>query len=173
MLNIRRGRIAVAIGATLALAMPAAPRWPPTRSRSSSTGIVRGNHAMFFVAARQGFLCRERIEVTDIRKGTGSPDTMRLVANATPNSASATCRRSPSHARRAWPALRSSPVNQRSPLGIISLAQTKVLKSPEDIKGLNIGIHRRARPTSFSRPSLPANGMRESDLKISTVCRPL
>ena len=43
--------------------------------------VVRGNHAMFFVGKEKGFFAQNGIDVTDIRKGTGSPDAMRLVGN--------------------------------------------------------------------------------------------
>ncbi len=43
--------------------------------------VVRGNHAMFFVAKELGYFAENGIEVTEIRKGTGSPDAMRLVGN--------------------------------------------------------------------------------------------
>ena len=43
--------------------------------------VVRGNHAMFFVGKDKGFFAENGIEVTEIRKGSGSPDAMRLVGN--------------------------------------------------------------------------------------------
>ena len=43
--------------------------------------VVRGNHAMFFVGREKGFFAKHGIEVTEIRKGTGSPDALRLTGN--------------------------------------------------------------------------------------------
>src|SRR5580704_16268673 len=43
--------------------------------------VVRGNHAMFFVAQEKGYFTDNGIEVTTIQKGTGSPNAMRLVGN--------------------------------------------------------------------------------------------
>ncbi|HEY5365042.1 MAG TPA: ABC transporter substrate-binding protein [Casimicrobiaceae bacterium] len=43
--------------------------------------LVRGNHAMFFVARDKGYFAKEGINVTAIRKGTGSTEALKLVAN--------------------------------------------------------------------------------------------
>ena len=43
--------------------------------------VVRGNHAMFFVAKEKGYFAKQAIDITAIRRGTGSPNAMRLVGN--------------------------------------------------------------------------------------------
>src|SRR3984885_11720903 len=43
--------------------------------------VVRGNHAMFFVGKEKGFFAKNDVDVSEIRKGSGSPDAMRLVSN--------------------------------------------------------------------------------------------
>ena len=43
--------------------------------------LVRGNHAMFFVARDKGYFSQSGINVTAIRKGTGSTDALKLVGN--------------------------------------------------------------------------------------------
>ena len=43
--------------------------------------VVRGNHAMFFVAKEKGYFEKQGIEITAIQRGTGSPNAMRLVGN--------------------------------------------------------------------------------------------
>jgi len=43
--------------------------------------VVRGNHAMFFVGKEKGFFRKNNIDVSEIRKGSGSPDAMRFVGN--------------------------------------------------------------------------------------------
>src|SRR3974377_1497617 len=43
--------------------------------------VVRGNHAMFFVAKKKGYFEKEGIEVASIQRGTSSQNTMRLVGN--------------------------------------------------------------------------------------------
>jgi NitT/TauT family transport system substrate-binding protein len=172
MLIIRRGRIMVAIGVALALAMPAATALAADKVEVQLDWVVRGNHAMFFVARDKGFFAGNGIEVTDIRKGTGSPDTMRLVANGNAQFGFGDLPTLVVARSQGVPVVALVAVNQRSPLGMISLAQTKVLKSPDDIKGLNIGIHPAGSTYIFFKAFLAANGMRESDLKISTVSPP-
>ncbi|MDQ6621804.1 MAG: ABC transporter substrate-binding protein, partial [Pseudomonadota bacterium] len=43
--------------------------------------LVRGNHAMFFVAKEKGYFSQGGINVTAVRKGTGSVDALKLVSN--------------------------------------------------------------------------------------------
>ena len=43
--------------------------------------LVRGNHAMFFVARDKGYFSQAGINVTASRQGTGSTDALKLVAN--------------------------------------------------------------------------------------------
>src|SRR5277367_5487103 len=43
--------------------------------------VVRGDHAMFFVAKENGYFAASGVNVTAIRKGTGTPDALRLVGN--------------------------------------------------------------------------------------------
>ena len=43
--------------------------------------VVRGNHAPFFVARDKGYFAEQGIDAGTIRKGTGSTDALRLVAN--------------------------------------------------------------------------------------------
>jgi len=62
------------------------------------------------------------------------------------------------------PVVALAAVNQRSPLGFISLASVKTLKTPADLKGLNIGIHPAGSTYIFFKAFLAANGMQESDL---------
>ena len=39
--------------------------------------VVRGNHAMFFVGKEKGYFAQNNIDLTNIQKGTGSPNAMR------------------------------------------------------------------------------------------------
>ena len=43
--------------------------------------IVRGDHAMFFVAKEKGYFAKQGIDVTEIRRGTGTPNALRLVGD--------------------------------------------------------------------------------------------
>src|SRR5580700_10996522 len=41
--------------------------------------VVRGNHAMFFVAREKGYFAKQGIEIAAIQRGTGTPSALRLV----------------------------------------------------------------------------------------------
>src|SRR3982751_769588 len=43
--------------------------------------LVRGNHAMFFVGKEKGYFSQSGINVTAVRKGTGSVDALKLISN--------------------------------------------------------------------------------------------
>jgi NitT/TauT family transport system substrate-binding protein len=79
MLHVSLGRAAATIGLAVLLAAPAARA--ADKVEVQLDWVVRGNHAMFFVARDKGYFAENGIDVTEIRKGSGSPDTMRLVAN--------------------------------------------------------------------------------------------
>jgi NitT/TauT family transport system substrate-binding protein len=134
--------------------------------------VVRGNHAMFFVAEANGYFQDNGIELTAIRKGTGSPDAMRLVANANAEFGFGDLPTLVVARSQNVPVVALVAVNQRSPLAMISLAKTVTLKKPADLKGLNIGIHPAGSTYIFFKALLSANGMSEADVKVSTVSPP-
>jgi NitT/TauT family transport system substrate-binding protein len=70
------------------------------------------------------------------------------------------------------PVVALAAVNQRSPLGFITLASEKTIKTPADIKGLNVGIHPAGSTYIFFKAFLAANGMKESDFTMSSVSPP-
>jgi NitT/TauT family transport system substrate-binding protein len=134
--------------------------------------VVRGDHAMFFVAKEKGFFAENGIEVSEIRKGTGSPDAMRLVANGNADFGFGDYPTLAVARSQNVPVVAIAAANQRSPLAMITLAKTKILKSPADLKGLNIGIHPAGSTYIFFKAFLAANGMSEKDMTISSVSPP-
>lgn len=134
--------------------------------------VIRGNHAMFFVAREKGYFAVEGIEVAAIRKGTGSVDAMRLVGNGNaafgfgdlPTLAVARSQN--------VPVVAIAAVNQVSPMGMVALAKNHELKTPADLKGLNVGIHPAGSTYIFFKTFLAANGLSEGDMTISTVSPP-
>jgi len=134
--------------------------------------VVRGNHAMFFVARDKGLFAKNGIEIGEIRKGSGSPDAMRLTANGNAQFGFGDLPTMVVARAQGVPVVALVAVNQRSPLGFISLASVKTLKTPADLKGLNIGIHPAGSTYIFFKAFLAANGMQESDFKMSTVSPP-
>lgn len=134
--------------------------------------VVRGDHAMFFVARDKGFFEKHGITVTAIRKGTGTPDALRLVGNGNADFGFGDLPTLAVARSQGVPDVALVAVNQRSPLAIIALKKNKVLTQPGDLKGLNIGIHPAGSTYVFFKAFLKANGMAESDMKESTVSPP-
>lgn len=134
--------------------------------------VVRGNHAMFFVAKEKGLFAKNGIEVTDIRKGSGSPDTMRLVGAGSADFGFGDLPTLAVARSQGVPVVALAAVNQHSPLGLVALAKTLTLKSPADLKGHSIGIHPAGSTYIFFKAFLAANGMKESDMTVSSVSPP-
>ncbi len=134
--------------------------------------VVRGNHAMFFVAKDKGYFKANGIDVTEIRKGTGTPDALRLVANGNADFGFGDLPTLAVTRSQGLPVVAIVGVNQRSPLAMISLAKHKQLTAPADLKGLNIGIHPAGSTYIFFKALLAANGLSEADVKESSVSPP-
>lgn len=167
---VRSSVCGVLIG--LAAAVLAAPALAADQVSVQLDWVVRGNHAMFFVAREKGYFAQNGIEVTEIRKGTGSPDAMRLVANGNAEFGFGDLPTLAVARSQNVPVVALAAVNQRSPLGMIALAKSHQLKAPADIKGLNIGIHPAGSTYIFYKAFLAANGMTEADMKMSSVSPP-
>jgi NitT/TauT family transport system substrate-binding protein len=134
--------------------------------------VVRGNHAMFFVAQDKGYFKQNGINVTAIRKGTGTPDALRLVANGNADFGFGDLPTLAISRSQGVPVVAIAAVNQDSPLAMISIATTKQLNSVADLKGLNIGSHPAGSTYVFFKALLAANGMSEKDVTESTVSPP-
>ncbi len=168
-----RGRLGLfAIGVVGSILAAGAPSRAADQVSVQLDWVVRGNHAMFFVARDKGFFQENGIEVTAIRKGTGSPDAMRLVANGNAEFGFGDLPTLAVARSQNVPAVALVAVNQRSPLAMLSLAKTIQLRKPSDLKGLNIGIHPAGSTYIFFRAFLAANGLTEADMKLSTVSPP-
>ncbi|MBX6323742.1 MAG: ABC transporter substrate-binding protein [Rhodospirillaceae bacterium] len=163
--------VLAALAATLALAAPS-PAAAADRVSVQLDWVVRGNHAMFFVAQAKGYFAKNGIEVAAIRKGTGSPDALRLVGNGSAEFGFGDLPTLLVARSQGVPVVALAAVNQRSPLAVITLARSHPLKTPQDLKGLNIGIHPAGSTYIFFKAFLAANGMSEADMKMSTVSPP-
>jgi NitT/TauT family transport system substrate-binding protein len=134
--------------------------------------LARGDHAMFFVALDQGFYAKNGINVTTIRKGTGTGDALRLVANG---SAQFGFGDLPTLMVARTTGIENTAliaVNQSSPLAVISIKAKHPLKTVADLKGLNVGVHPAGAAYVFLKALLAKNGMSVNDIKQSTVSPP-
>ena len=134
--------------------------------------VVRGNHAMFFVGREKGIFARHGIDLTEIRKGSGTPDALRFTANGNADFGFGDLPTLAVARSQGVPVVALAAVNQRSPLAMLSLAKTVALKSPADLKGLSVGIHPAGSTYIFFKAFLAANGLSEKDMTISSVSPP-
>lgn len=134
--------------------------------------VVRGSHAMFFVANEKGFFKDNDIEITKINRGSGSTDALRLVANGNAEFGFADLPTLMVGRSRNVPAVALAAVNQRSPLALIAVKEKRDLKKPADLKGLNLGVHPSGSTYIFLKAFLSLNGMSLDDIKQSTVSPP-
>jgi NitT/TauT family transport system substrate-binding protein len=134
--------------------------------------VVRGNHAMFFVAKKKGYFEKQGIEVTAIQRGTGSPNAMRLVGNGNAEFGFGDLPTLVVARSQDVPVVALAAVNQHSPLGMLALASKHKLTKPQDLKGLNVGVQPSGSTYVFLKAFLAANGMTLDDIKQSTVNPP-
>jgi len=134
--------------------------------------LVRGNHAMFFVARDKGYFSQAGINVTAIRKGTGSTDALKLVANGNAEFGFADLPTLQVGRSQKLPVVALVAVNQESPLAMISLKAKHPMTKPADMKGMNIGVHPSGSTYVFLRAFFAKNGLNLADFKQSTVAPP-
>ena len=134
--------------------------------------VVRGNHAMFFVAKEKGYFAKQNIDVTAIRRGTGSPNAMRIVGNGDAEFGFGDLPTLAVARSQDVPVVALVAVNQHSPLAMLALANKHKLSKPQDLKGLNIGVQPSGSTYVFLTALLKANDMSMSDIQQSTVTPP-
>jgi NitT/TauT family transport system substrate-binding protein len=134
--------------------------------------VVRGNHAMFFVAKEKGYFEKQGIDVTAVRRGTGSPNAMRFVGNGDADFGFGDLPTLAVARSQNVPVVALVAVNQHSPLAMLALASKHKLEKPQDLKGLNVGVQPSGSTYVFLTALLAANGMSMSDIQQSTVNPP-
>ena len=134
--------------------------------------LVRGNHAMFFVARDNGYFKEQGINVTAIRKGTGSTDALKLVANGNADFGFGDLPTLQVGRSQKLPVVALVAVNQESPLAMISLKAKHPMSKPADMKGMNIGVHPSGSTYVFLKAFFAKNGLNLADFKQSTVSPP-
>ncbi|MDC7787453.1 ABC transporter substrate-binding protein [Rhodoplanes sp. TEM] len=134
--------------------------------------VVRGNHAMFFVGRKKGLFAKHGIEVTAIRRGTGSANTMRMIGNGNAEFGFGDLPTLAIARSQNVPVVALAAVNQKSPMAMISIAAKHKLTRPQDLKGLNFAVQPSGSTYIFTRAFFAANGMSEEDVKRATVSPP-
>lgn len=134
--------------------------------------VVRGTHAMFFVAKEKGYFAKQGINVTAIRPGTGTPNALRFVGNGDADFGFGDLPTLAVARSQGVPVVALAAANQHSPLAMLALASKHKLTKPEDLKGLNVGVQPSGSTYVFLKAFLKANGMSLNDIKQSTVNPP-
>ena len=134
--------------------------------------VVRGNHAMFFVARKKGYFAKEGIEINAIQRGTGSPNAMRFVGGGNAEFGFGDLPTLAVARSQEVPVVALAAVNQASPLGMLALSSKLKLTKPQDLKGLNVGVQPAGATYVFLKAFLAANGMSLDDIKQNTVTPP-
>lgn len=135
--------------------------------------VVRGAHAMFFVGQEKGFFADNGINLTEVHKGSGSANALRIVANGNATFGFADVPTLMTGLTQGIPVTSIAVINQRSTLAMISIKDKHPLEKPSDLKGLQIGVS----PASgsayiFLKTFLSQNGMSLDDIKQNTVSPP-
>jgi NitT/TauT family transport system substrate-binding protein len=134
--------------------------------------VVRGNHAMFFVAKKKGYFAKQDIDIAAIQRGTGSPNAMRFVGNGNAEFGFGDLPTLAVARSQEVPVVALAAVNQHSPLGMLALSSKLKLTKPQDLKGLNVGVQPSGSTYVFLKAFLAANGMSLDDIKQNTVTPP-
>jgi NitT/TauT family transport system substrate-binding protein len=134
--------------------------------------LVRGDHAMFFVARDKGYFKEQGIDVTAVRKGTGSVDALKLVANGNADFGFADLPTLLVGRSQHLPVVALVAVNQESPLAMISIKSKHPMSKPADMKGMNVGVHPSGSTYVFLKSFFAKNGLNLADFKQSTVAPP-
>jgi NitT/TauT family transport system substrate-binding protein len=134
--------------------------------------VVRGNHAMFFIAKKKGYFEKQGIDVTSIQRGTSSQNAMRLVGNGNAEFGFGDLPTLAVARSQDVPVVALAAVNQHSPLGMLALSTKHRLDKPADLKGLNVGVQPSGSTYVFLKAFLAANRMTLADIQQSTVNPP-
>ena len=162
-----RGLLAIVF---LALGLPSARA--ADRVSVQLDWVIRGSHALFFVAKARGYFAQNGIDVTEIRTGSGSVSALQLVADGRAEFGFADLPTLLVERSKGVPVLALAAVNQRSPLAMISLARSKPLSSVADLRGLTVGVDPAGSGDVFLKALLAANGLLPGDIRQRAVAAP-
>jgi NitT/TauT family transport system substrate-binding protein len=132
----------------------------------------RGNHSVFYVADKLGYFAEQGIVVDKILPGKSSGDTLRLVGTGQANFGMADLPTLVVSRSQNVPVKAIAAVNQKSPLGMCTLAKKHPLSNPNDLKGLSVGVQSSGSTYVFYKALLAANGIPANALTERSVQPP-
>jgi len=138
----------------LAAAPPAAAAADAVKVRLD--WVLRGDHAIFFVAMEKGYYRAADVSVERVDPGTGSVDTLGRVGRGEYEFGFADLPTLAVARAGGAPVTAVAVVNQRSPLALVALRGTG-LRTPKDLEGKVVGVDRTGSTYVFYRALLAAN----------------
>jgi NitT/TauT family transport system substrate-binding protein len=132
----------------------------------------RGNDAILYVAEKLGYFAQERITVDSILVGRSSGDTLRLVGSGKSEFGISDLPTLVVARSENLPVKALAAINQKSPLGMCALAGKHKLASPDDLKGLSVGVQSSGSSYVFYKALLAANNIPAGALTERTVQPP-
>lgn len=130
--------------------------------------LIRGNHAMFFVAKEKGHFRAENIDMELIHKGNGSLNTMTLVGKNEYDFGFGDLPTLTVAKSKGVPVAALVVVNQRSPMALVALKGTG-LKTPKDVEGKVFGVHPSGSTYIFYQALMAANNVDRKKVTEATV----
>ena len=130
--------------------------------------LIRGNHAMFFVAKEKGHFRAENIDMELIHKGNGSVNTMTLVGKNEYDFGFGDLPTLTVAKSKGVPVTALVVVNQRSPMALVALKGTG-LKTPKDVEGKVFGVHPSGSTYIFYQALMAANNVDRKKVTEATV----
>lgn len=130
--------------------------------------VIRGGHAMFFVAKEKGYFRNENIDMELIHKGNGSVNTMTLVGKNEYDFGFGDLPTLTVAKSKGVPVATLVVVNQRSPMALVALKGTGV-KTPKDVEGKVMGVHPAGSTYIFYQALMAANGVDRKKITEATV----
>ena len=130
--------------------------------------VIRGAHAMFFVAKEKGYFKNENVDMELIHKGNGSVNTMTLVGKNEYDFGFGDLPTLTVAKSKGVPVASLVVVNQRSPMALVALKGTGI-KTPKDVEGKVMGVHPSGSTYIFYQALMAANGVDRKKVTEATV----
>ena len=156
------------VGGVLLVGVAAAQAAEVDKVKVRLDWVIRGNHAMFFVAKEKGYFKNENIDIELIHKGNGSVNTMTLVGKGEYDFGYGDLPTITLSKSKGVPVASLVVVNQRSPMALVALKGTG-LKTPKDAEGKIAGVHPSGSTFIFYQALMAANNVDRKKVTEATV----
>ncbi len=139
----------------------------PTKIRLHLEWKIGGQHAPLFAAKELGFY-RERGLDVEILEGSGSSDTVKLLANGTVEFGYLNALMNIVGRQRGVPIVSLVVVDQKTPASIISLKESNITQ-PKDLPGKIIGANPKSTTYQILEGFLTKQGIRRDQLTVAPI----